>query len=79
MHHLLLLTGYVLFAAALGAGLPAAIAIPPLFTLPLAILQIWTMNRIAAGLKPNWNALTFNGLAYTFISAYLLTYSFWTR
>jgi len=78
-HHLLALSGYVLFAASLAAGLPAAIALPPFLTLPLALLQIWYMNRIGDGLKPNWTALTLNALAMTVACTYLLTYSFWTR
>lgn len=79
VHHLLVLSGYVLFAASYTAGLPAAIALPPFITLPLALLQIWYMNRIGDGLKPNWTALTLNAIAITVACAYLLTYSFWTR
>ncbi|MEX1071011.1 MAG: prenyltransferase [Anaerolineales bacterium] len=79
VHHVLVLSAYLLFGLALSLGLPAAIALPPLLTLPLALLQIWYMNRIALGLKPNWTALTLNGLVFTFVSAYLMTYAFWTR
>lgn len=79
VHHVLAFSGYLLFAASLAAGLPAAIALPPLLTLPLAVLQIWYMSRIGEGLKPNWTALTLNGLAISVASAYLLTYAFWTR
>lgn len=79
VHHVLLMSGYLLFLFAFALGLPAAVALPPLLTLPLAALQIWYMNRIALGLKPNWIALTFNGLVFTFTSAYLMTYTFWTR
>jgi len=78
-HHLLVLSGFLLFAVSLAAGLPAAIALPPFLTLPLALLQIWYMGRIAEGLKPNWTALTLNALAITAACAYLLTYAFWTR
>ncbi len=78
-HHLLALSGYLLFAVSLLAGLPAAIALPPFLTLPLALLQIWYMGRIAEGLKPNWTALTLNALAITAACTYLLAYAFWTR
>ncbi|MEX1071775.1 MAG: prenyltransferase [Anaerolineales bacterium] len=79
VHHVLVLSAYLLFGVAMSLGLPLAIAVPPLLTLPLALLQIWYMNRIAIGLKPNWTALTLNGLVFTAACAYLMTYAFWTR
>jgi len=79
IHHLLIASGYVLFLSSLAAGLPAALALPPLLTLPLGLLQIWYLGRIAEGLKPNWTALTLNALALTVSSVYLLAYAFWTR
>ena len=79
VHHLLILSAYLLLGVAFRLGLPAAIAFPPFFTLPLAFLQIWYMNRIADGLKPNWTALTLNGLAITAACAYLMAFVFWTR
>lgn len=79
MHNGLVLTGYLLFGVSLVAGLPDAIALPPLLTLPLGLLQIWYLSRIAEGIKPNWTALTLNALAITAATAYLLAYSFWTR
>lgn len=79
IHHALVAAGYVLFAAAAASGLPAAIGLMPLLSLPLAGLQIWYMQRIAQGLKPNWTAVTFNGVAFTFLAAYLLAQGFWTR
>jgi len=79
IHHMLVALGYLLFLSSLAAGLPAALALPPLLTLPLGLLQIWYLGRIAEGLKPNWTALTLNALAMTVASVYLLTYAFWTR
>lgn len=79
LHHILVLSAYALFVAVLYLGLPLAIGLPPLFTLPLAALQIWYMNRIEMGIKPNWTALTLNGIAFTLAAAYLLAYGFWTR
>jgi 1,4-dihydroxy-2-naphthoate octaprenyltransferase len=79
VHHILVLSGYLLFIAAWFAGLQLDIAVLPLLTLPLGLLQIWYMNRIADGLKPNWLALTLNALAITIANTYLLTYAFWTR
>jgi 1,4-dihydroxy-2-naphthoate octaprenyltransferase len=79
LHHAMVAAGYLLLLASISTGLPFAIGLPALFTLPLAGLQVWYINRIAAGLKPNWFALTLNGVAFTFATAYLLAYGFWTR
>ncbi len=79
LHHAMVMAGYALMAGALAAGLPAAIALPPLVSLPLAALQVWQLQRIARGHKPNWLAVTFNGLSFTFLAAYLLAQAFWTR
>lgn len=79
IHHLLVAAGYVLFLASNASGLPAGLAFPPLLTLPVGLLQIWYLGRIAQGMKPNWTALTLNALALTVSAVYLLTYAFWTR
>jgi 1,4-dihydroxy-2-naphthoate octaprenyltransferase len=78
-HNLLLLVSYALLGLAYVFGLPAAIALPAFITLPLAALQVWYMQRIAQGVKPNWNALTLNAVAIMAATVYLLAYAFWTR
>jgi 1,4-dihydroxy-2-naphthoate octaprenyltransferase len=78
-HHMLVAAAYILFAVSFAYGLPAAIALPPFFTLPLALFQIWYMTRIAEGAKPNWTILTLTALAMTALTAYLIAYAFWTR
>jgi 1,4-dihydroxy-2-naphthoate octaprenyltransferase len=78
-HNLLLLVSYALLGLAYVFGLPAAIALPAFITLPLAALQVWYMQRIAQGVKPNWNALTLNAVAIMGATVYLLAYAFWTR
>lgn len=78
-HNLLLLVSYAFLGLAYTVGLPAAIALPAFITLPLAALQVWYMQRIAQGAKPNWNALTLNAVAIMAATGYLLAYAFWTR
>lgn len=78
-HHVFVLAAYVLLALAFALGLPAAIALPPLLTLPLGLLQIWYLQRIGEGIKPNWTALGLNAVVIIGAVAYLLTYAFWTR
>lgn len=79
LHNLLILGAYLLLGLATLFGLPSAIALPAFLSLPLGMLQIYQMNRIAAGIKPNWNALTLTAVTLVSVTAYLLAFSFWTR
>jgi 1,4-dihydroxy-2-naphthoate octaprenyltransferase len=79
LHNLLILSAYLLLGLAMLLGLEFFIGLPALLTLPLGLLQIWQMRRIAGGARPNWTALTLNGVALFGAAAYLLTFSFWTR
>ncbi len=79
IHNLLILVGYLLLALAAAFGLPLFIALPAFATLPVGLLQIWQMRRVADGAKPNWSALTLNALALFAGTAYLLTFAFWIR
>jgi hypothetical protein len=60
-------------------GLPYFIGLPALLTLPIGLLQIWQMRRIAAGTPPNWMALTLTAVVVFATPAYLLTIAFWMR
>jgi 1,4-dihydroxy-2-naphthoate octaprenyltransferase len=79
IHNLMILFGYLILAIAVILGLSVAIALPVILSLPIGLLQIWLMNRIAAGYKPNWTTLTAAGLLMYASAAYLLTLTFWTR
>ncbi len=79
LHNILLMTAFVIFGLAVIFGLPIPIAGPVFLALPLAVFQIWQMNRIAAGSKPNWLGLTLTAVATFGVAAYLLTFEFWTR
>jgi 1,4-dihydroxy-2-naphthoate octaprenyltransferase len=79
LHNILILGAYFLLALAIAFGLPIRIALPAFFTLPLGLLEIWQMRRIAEGMRPNWTALTLNAVVLFFLTAYLLTFSFWIR
>jgi 1,4-dihydroxy-2-naphthoate octaprenyltransferase len=79
LHNFFLLIAFLLFALAYLFGLPTFVVIPSLIPLPLALLQIWQMRRIASGVKPNWTAVTLNGLAIFAAAAYLITFAFWTH
>jgi 1,4-dihydroxy-2-naphthoate octaprenyltransferase len=79
LHNILLLTSFFLLVATISFGMPVMIVLPATIPLVLAVLQIWSMRRIAAGAKPNWTALTINALAIYVSVAYLLAFAFWTR
>jgi 1,4-dihydroxy-2-naphthoate octaprenyltransferase len=79
VHNILILGAYLLLMLAITFGLPWKIGVKALLTLPIGVLQIWTVNRIAAGAKPHWKSLTVMAVALFGITAYLLAFSFWIR
>jgi 1,4-dihydroxy-2-naphthoate octaprenyltransferase len=79
IHNVLILSAFLLLGLAMLFGLPGGIALPAFLPLPLGLLQIWQMRRIAAGAKPNWNTVTLTAVVLFASVAYLLTFTFWTR
>ncbi len=79
LHNILILTGFLLLGLAATFGLPLAIVLPALIPLPLGLLQIWQMRRIAGGGKPNWTTMGFTAIVLFGSIAYLLAFTFWTR
>jgi 1,4-dihydroxy-2-naphthoate octaprenyltransferase len=77
VHNLMIVSAFLLLGIAALFQLPLFIVLPALLTAPLGLLQIWQMRRIEAGAKPNWTAVTLNGLATFAAMAYLLTFAFW--
>ena len=78
-HNILILVGYLLIGLAMLFGYPLLVALSALLALPLALFQIWYLNRIVAGVKPNWNVLGLLAILVFGVTTYLLTFSFWTR
>jgi 1,4-dihydroxy-2-naphthoate polyprenyltransferase len=79
IHNLSLLVAYLILGLAIGFGLPISIGLPGFLTFPLAIFQVWYMNRIASGIKPNWTLLLFIAATIYGLTAYLITFALWTR
>ena len=79
LHNILVLSGFVIFGIALVFGFPISLGWPTLLVLPVGIMQVWMINRIADGRKPNWNLFTLIALSTFCLTAYLLTFSFWTH
>jgi len=79
LHNWLILCAFLLLGMAAAYGLPLPIALPAFLLLPLGLLQIWQMRRVAEGARPNWKALTLLPVAIFGSMTYLLAYAFWTR
>ncbi len=76
MHDYAILFGVLSFIIAFLSGLPGRVAIGGLIVLPLALAQIWQMNRIRNGYPPNWRVFTLGALLLFGLSAYFLTLGF---
>ncbi len=79
LHNFLLLGGFVILGIAFVLGMPLNVAWPVVFVLPIAIYQIWIMNRIADGAKPNWSLLYLAAISTFGFAAYILAFAFWTH
>jgi 1,4-dihydroxy-2-naphthoate octaprenyltransferase len=77
IHNVFILGSFVILAFALAFGLPLNVAWPVFLAFPVGLVQIWMMNRIADGAKPNWNLLMLVSISTFFLTAYLLTFAFW--
>lgn len=78
-HNICILVAYLLLGLGALLGFPLPIVLPAFLTLPLGLFQIWMVNRIADGAKPNWSALTLTAVALYGVTAYLLAFTFWIR
>jgi 1,4-dihydroxy-2-naphthoate octaprenyltransferase len=79
IHNILILVAYLLIGIALLFGYPSSVGVPALLSLPLGLFQIWYVNRIASGAKPNWNVLGLLAILVFGVTTYLMTFSFWTK
>jgi 1,4-dihydroxy-2-naphthoate octaprenyltransferase len=79
LHNLLILGGFLLLVLAVLMGLPWRIALPVATVVPVGLVQIWLLNRIGQGLKPNWDLLFVIAAATFGMTTYFLAYGFWTH
>ncbi len=71
LHNLAILFAILSFLTAYVLGLPDRVALGALISFPLAIAQIWQLNRIKAGLPPRWRTFTFSALSLFALTTYL--------
>jgi 1,4-dihydroxy-2-naphthoate octaprenyltransferase len=79
LHNILLILGYLLLVLSRIQGLPWVIVWPSLLPMPIAIFQVILLNQVASGSKPRWGFLKATSLAIVILTAYLLTFTYWTR
>jgi 1,4-dihydroxy-2-naphthoate octaprenyltransferase len=79
IHDTFIIFSFLALGAGTFFGLPPRISLPAFLALPLGLLQIWQMRRIAAGGKPNWKTLTWNAVVIFGLMNYTLAISFWIR
>lgn len=77
MHNVLVISSYLILMLAVALDLPLSIALPSFLTFPVGLLQIWTMNRIGGGARPNWFSLTLVAVLLFGSITYLLAFAFW--
>jgi len=78
-HNLLILGAFLLLAVAVLFDFPRFAFYPAMLALPLGLLEIYYMVRIASGIKPNWNALAVSALSLYALPVYFLALAFWTH
>ena len=71
LHDLAILFAILSFITAYVLGLPDRVALGALISFPLAITQVWQLNRIKAGLPPRWRTFTLSALTLFAMTAYL--------
>jgi 1,4-dihydroxy-2-naphthoate octaprenyltransferase len=79
LHNILILGSYVILGIAFVFGLPLPVVWPVIIVLPIGLFQIWMMNRIADGAKPNWSLLELVAISTFGLTTYIFTFAFWTH
>lgn len=79
IHNILILISFVILGMAFVFGLPLSVGWPVIFVLPIGLFEIWMMNRIGEGAKPNWSLLVLVSVSTFVLATYLLTFAFWTH
>ena len=78
IHNVLVAAAYLLLAVSVFAGLSWRLAVPGFLSMPVAMLQVWQINSIAAGGKPRWRLLNIIILAMLASALYFLNLALWT-
>lgn len=77
LHNLSLLMGYLILLAGTFFELPWKLIWPGLTTIPIGLIQIWQVNQILSGRKPNMPVLEFTAISIALFMAYFSILSLW--
>lgn len=79
LNNIFLIMGYIMLLLTRFQGLPWTIVWPSLLPMPIAVYLIILMNQVAAGKKPRWGIIKLTSAALVVLTAYLITFTYWTR
>jgi 1,4-dihydroxy-2-naphthoate octaprenyltransferase len=79
VHHLLILSAFLFFAAAPFMGFPWRLVLPVFLALPFAIIQIAWLQHIAGGGRTLWRFFSPLTVVVFGLTIYLLALTFWIR
>ncbi|HEY9077955.1 MAG TPA: prenyltransferase [Anaerolineaceae bacterium] len=77
LHHILILSAYILMGVSALIGLPWNLVWPPMLSLPVALFEIYLLIQISGGAKPRWRLLNYTSLATLFLVLYFLNLALW--
>lgn len=77
LHNMLVLSGFLLFGAAMLFGLPFRIAGPIFITLIPAIYLIWVYSELEWGAPVRWPLIIYLAMVVFFLPVYLITFTSW--
>ena len=78
-HNALILMTFVIFALTLLLGMPWFILWPVFLVLPIGIFEIWLMERVRQGAKPQWTVMKIASASVLILPVYLMAFAFWIR
>ena len=78
-HNLLVAVTFGYIGMAMFFGLPRFLWLPAVLALPVGLFQLWLMQHIAGGGKPNWRLLRFTAATLFGLLAYLFALAYWTH
>lgn len=77
LHNVSVLIGFLFFLLASFFEVPWRIIWPPLIMIPIGLIQIWQVNQILAGKKPNIKVLELTAISISFFCSYFLILGLW--
>lgn len=77
LHSVFIIAAYFLIGLAFLQGLPWRMVWPVSLTVILAGFQVFLLNRVAGGAKPDWRMVKYAAIGTVALAIYMLAYSFW--